>query len=115
MSSHVQKTAATHRTGALVATLTAGQAPRRVRLLQRCYHYLSQDLGRAKALLGHFFATDWMLLMIRSTAIILKRAFGRGGVYGCGGAEQGATTPNSQSIQEGATPLYATTTVQSAP
>ncbi len=33
------------------------------------------------------------------TPIILERAVGRGGVCGCGGAGQGATTPNSQSIQ----------------
>ena len=48
-------------------------------------------------------------------AMILERAVGRGGVCGCGGAGQGATTPNSQSIQGGATPPCATTTVQSAP
>ena len=29
----------------------------------------------------------------------LERAVGRGGMCGCGGAGQGATTPNSQSIQ----------------
>ena len=41
--------------------------------------------------------------MMTSTVVLaslnLKRAVGRGGVYGCGGAGQGATTPNSQSIQ----------------
>ncbi len=45
----------------------------------------------------------------------LERAVGRGGVCGCGGAGQGATTPNSHSIQGGATPPCAITTVQSAP
>ena len=54
-------------------------------------------------------------IRIRATTIILERAVGRGGVYGCGGAGQGATTPNSQSIQGGATLPCAATTVQSAP
>jgi hypothetical protein len=45
----------------------------------------------------------------------LERAVGRGGVCGCGGTGQGATTQHSHSIQEGATQPCAATTVQSAP
>ncbi len=56
-----------------------------------------------------------VLMWKEHPAINLERAVGRGGVYDCGGAGQGATTPNSQSIQGGATPPCATTTVQSAP
>ena len=40
-----------------------------------------------------------MEILKKDKSLSLERAVGRGGVCGCGGAGQGATTPNSQSIQ----------------
>ena len=86
------------------------------------FRHLREESGRLQRRPTLAELLDWLNYLLPrpgegkpKASMILERAVGRGGVYGCGGAGQGATTPNSQSIQGGATPPCAATAVQSAP
>ncbi len=63
-------------------------------------HRQSPRIALANQEHGHV-AVDSLILEFELEKLFgfnLERAVGRGGVYGCGGAGQGATTPNSQPI-----------------